>query len=82
MIASLLSIKIRVQVIDINNNEIRGGGVERDAGGDETQLIKFAWPNSKHNHAHSNYQPKGTFCVCCVCSLHQRSVRGMQFSSE
>jgi len=44
MISSLLSIEIRVHVIDNGNNEIRGGGVERDAGGDEKQLIKFAWP--------------------------------------
>ena len=36
--------------------------------------------NSSYNHAH--YQPKGTFCVCCVCSLHQHSVRGMQIGSE
>jgi len=43
-VSSLLSIKIRVQVIDNSNNEIRGGGVEMDAGGDEKQLIKFAWP--------------------------------------
>ena len=41
VISSLLSIKIRVHVID---NSIRGGRVERDAGGDEKQLIKFAWP--------------------------------------
>jgi len=33
-------------VIDNGNNEIRGGGIERDAGGDEKQLIKFVWPNS------------------------------------
>jgi len=33
-----------VHVIDNGNNEIRGGGVERDVGGDEKQLIKFAWP--------------------------------------
>jgi len=44
MISSLLSIEIRVHVIDNGNNEIRGGGVGRDAGGDEKQLIKFAWP--------------------------------------
>jgi len=31
--------------IDNGNNEIRSGGVERNAGGDEKQLIKFAWPN-------------------------------------
>jgi len=31
-------------MIDNGNNEIRGGRVERDAGGDEKQLIKFAWP--------------------------------------
>ena len=37
MIASLLSIKISVQVIDNSNNEIRSGGVKRDAGGDEKQ---------------------------------------------
>ena len=29
---------------DDSNDEIRGGGVRRDAGGDEKQLIKFAWP--------------------------------------
>ena len=43
MITSLLSIKIRVHVIESSNN-IRGGGVKRDVGGDEKQLIKFAWP--------------------------------------
>jgi len=32
-------------VIDNCNNEIRNGGVERDAGGNEKHLIKFAWPN-------------------------------------
>ena len=41
MIASLLSIEIRVHVIDKSNNEIRGGVVKRDAGGNEKQLIKF-----------------------------------------
>ena len=41
MIVSLLSIKISVHVIDNSNNEIRGGGVKRDSGGDEKQLIKF-----------------------------------------
>jgi len=49
MIASLLSIEIRVHVIDNGNNEIRGGGVERDAGRDEKQLIKFAWPNTRES---------------------------------
>ena len=45
MIASILSIKISVYVIDNSNNEIRGGGIKRyAAGGDEKQLIKFAWP--------------------------------------
>jgi len=44
MISSLLSVEIHVRVIDNANNEIRGGGVERDAGGDEKQLIKFALP--------------------------------------
>ena len=44
MIFGLLSIEICVHVIDNGNNEVRGGGVERDAGGDEKQLIKFAWP--------------------------------------
>ena len=44
MIASFLSTKIRVHMTDSSNNEIRGGGVKRDAGGDEKQLIKFAWP--------------------------------------
>ena len=33
-------------MIDNINNEIRGGGVKRDVGGDEKQLIKFAWPNN------------------------------------
>ena len=42
---SLFSIEVHVHVIDNGNNEIRGGRVERDAGGDEKQLIKFAWPN-------------------------------------
>ena len=42
MILSLLSIEKRVNVTDNGNNEIRGSRVERDAGGDEKQLIKFA----------------------------------------
>ena len=46
MIASLLSIKIRVHVIDNSNSEIRGDGIKWDVGGDEKQLIKFAWPNT------------------------------------
>ena len=37
VIASLLSIKIRA-VIDNSNNEIRGGEIKRDAGGDESSL--------------------------------------------
>jgi len=37
MISSFLSIEIHVHVIDNGNNEIRGGGVERDVGGDEKQ---------------------------------------------
>jgi len=37
MIFGLLSIEICVHVIDNGNNEVRGGGVERDAGGDEKQ---------------------------------------------
>jgi len=37
MISSLLSIEIRVHVVDNGNNEIRGGLVERNAGGDEKQ---------------------------------------------
>ena len=45
VISSLFRIKIRVHVIDNSYNEIRGGRVERDTGGDEKQLIKFAWPN-------------------------------------
>ena len=44
MISSLLSIEIRVHMIDYGNSEIRGSGVERDARGDEKQLIEFAWP--------------------------------------
>ena len=53
MIASLLtdSIKTCVHMIDNSNNEIRGGRVKRDVGGDEKQLIKFAWPNSLVNIA-------------------------------
>ena len=31
-------------IYDNGNYEIRGSGVERDAGGDEKQLIMFAWP--------------------------------------
>ena len=33
MISSLLSIKICVYAIDNGNNKVRGGGVERDVGG-------------------------------------------------
>jgi len=44
VISSLLNIEICVHVIDNGNNEIRSSGIERDAGGDEKQLIKFAWP--------------------------------------
>ena len=46
MIAScnLLSIKICVHMIDDSNNEIRRGGVKREVGRNEKQLIKFAWP--------------------------------------
>jgi len=44
MISTLLSMEIDMHVIDNGNNEIRGGGVERDADGDEKQLIKFSWP--------------------------------------
>ena len=36
---------MHVHMIDNGNNEIRGGGVERDVGSDEKQLIKFAWYN-------------------------------------
>ena len=35
MIASLLSMRICVHVIDNSNNEIGDGGVKRDANGDE-----------------------------------------------
>jgi len=42
------STEIHVHVIDNSNNEIRGSGVERDAGRDEKQLIKFAWPHNAH----------------------------------
>ena len=38
MIANLLSIKIRVHVIDSSNNEIRGGGIKRVEGGDEETI--------------------------------------------
>ena len=39
---------MRVHVIDNSNNEIRGGGVKRDVGGDEKQLIKFVRPYYVH----------------------------------
>ena len=42
MIASFLSIKIHVHMIDNSNSENRGSGVKMDVGGDEKQLIKFA----------------------------------------
>jgi len=42
--SQLLSIEKCVNMIDNGNNEIRGSGVERDAGRGEKQLIKFAWP--------------------------------------
>ena len=45
----MLTESLLIHVNDNCNNEIRGGGVngvKRDAGGDEKQLIKFAWPNS------------------------------------
>ena len=48
MITSLPNIKIRVHVIDNSNNEIRGGGVKKDVGGDEKQLIKFVRPYYVH----------------------------------
>ena len=48
MITSLPNIKIRVHVIDNSNNEIRGGGVKRDVGRDEKQLIKFSRPYHVH----------------------------------
>jgi len=35
-----------VHLIDNGNNKIRGSGVERDAGRDKKQLIKFARPNT------------------------------------
>ena len=34
-----------MHVINNSSNEIRDGGVKTDVGGDEKQLIKFAWPN-------------------------------------
>jgi len=37
MISSLLSIEICVHMINNGNNEIRGGRVERDVGGDKKQ---------------------------------------------
>ena len=43
MKTGLLSIKLCVHMIDNSNNEIRGSGIKRDAGGDEKQLIKLAW---------------------------------------
>ena len=54
MISSLLSIKIRVHVIDNSNNEIGGGGVERDAGRDEKQLINFGWPKIVYPFVRTN----------------------------
>ena len=41
--------KIRVHVINNNNNKTRGGRVERDAGGDEKQSTKSAWLNINVN---------------------------------
>ena len=60
MITSLPNIKICVHVIDNSNNEIRGGEVKRDAGGDEKQLIKFSWPYYVH---------KGMLLVMCFTVL-------------
>ena len=60
MITSLPNIKIRVHVIDNSNNEIRGGEVKRDAGGDEKQLIKFSLPYYVH---------KGMLLVMCFTVL-------------
>ena len=39
-----------MHVIDNSNNEIRGEGVKRDAGGDEKQLIKFSRPYYVHKN--------------------------------
>ena len=50
MIASFLNTKIHEHVADNSNNEIRGGGVKRDVGRDEKQLIKYAWPNKAINN--------------------------------
>ena len=44
MISSLLSVEIRVHMINNGNHESRGSEVKRDVGGDEKQVIKFAWP--------------------------------------
>ena len=50
MIASLLSSKIHVHVIDNSNNEIRGGGLKRDTGRDEKQLIQVCLGIWKFEH--------------------------------
>ena len=44
-----LNQKIRVHVINNSKNETRDGRVERDAGGDEKQSTKPAWPNINVN---------------------------------
>ena len=65
MIASLLSIKISVHVIDNSNNELRDGGVKRDAGGDEKQLIMFSWPYYAHMKVgfHIKYLARRRGCI-------------------
>ena len=45
-----------MHVIDNSNNEIRGSGVKRDVGGDEKQLIKFAWPKNEIVECHQSRQ--------------------------
>ena len=56
-------------VIDNSNNEIRSSGVKRDAGGDEKQLIKFAWPN-RLQFILSSRRPDLLFCMCVVQTLY------------
>ena len=51
MIVSLFSIKMCVHMTDNSNNEIRGGGVKRDAGRDEKLVMEFAWPKMEIHYS-------------------------------
>ena len=53
MITSLFKHRNTCASIDNGNNKIRGGGVERDAGEDKEQSIKFVWPNTTINYTYA-----------------------------